>query len=110
MEMRVNMLRLRLTIDAHPRRKNGQPPHKTTGDAMASSNHPSKEPFRSSWIGWRGMKSETMMASRGNVRAALIQNRRVMLLSSGFASMPVTVIGSSVIPQIGQFPGSSRMI
>ena len=35
--MSVNMLRWRLTSDAHPRTKNGQPPHSTTGVASASS-------------------------------------------------------------------------
>ena len=32
----VNMFRLRLTSDSQPRRKNGQPPHSTTGVASAS--------------------------------------------------------------------------
>src|SRR5580698_548627 len=35
----VNMLVLRFTIDAHPRWKNGQPPHSTTGVARMSSSH-----------------------------------------------------------------------
>ena len=33
----VNMFRWRLTTDAQPRSKNGQPPHSTTGVASASS-------------------------------------------------------------------------
>src|SRR5271154_2036855 len=39
----VNMLVLRFTTDAHPRWKNGQPPHRTTGVASASSSHGSIE-------------------------------------------------------------------
>ena len=35
----VNMLRCRLTIDAQPRTKNGQPPQSTTGVASANSIH-----------------------------------------------------------------------
>ena len=77
---------------------------------MASSNQPSQTPFKSPWIGRPGRKSEIMMASSGSVRAAPIQNRRVMLSSSGFASLTVMVIGSSAMPQIGQSPGSARII
>ena len=36
MAISVNMLRLRLTIDAQPRWKNGQPPQSTTGVARTS--------------------------------------------------------------------------
>src|SRR5712692_5585446 len=47
----------------------------------------------------------------GAVSAKQIQNRRVMSISSGFASSSrVTVLGSSAIPQIGQEPGSWRTI
>src|ERR1039457_3016495 len=47
----------------------------------------------------------------GIVSAVLIQNRRVISASSGDASSPVlTMRGSSVIPQIGQLPGSERTI
>jgi len=46
------------------------------------------------------------IASKGAVRARLIQNRRVMSRSSGLSSSTVTVRGSSAMPQIGQFPGS----
>ena len=34
----VNMLVLRLTTEAHPRWKNGQPPQSTTGEASSSSS------------------------------------------------------------------------
>src|SRR4029450_13304634 len=36
--MRGNMFGLRLTMDCHPRSKNGQPPHSTTGVARISSS------------------------------------------------------------------------
>ena len=36
MAISVNMLRLRLTSEAHARSKNGQPAHKTTGVASAN--------------------------------------------------------------------------
>lgn len=77
---------------------------------MASSNHPSKGAFKNGWVGWLGKRSETIMASRGRLNTAPVQNRRVMLSSSGFASLTVTVNGSSVMPQIGQLPGTSRTI
>ena len=47
----------------------------------------------------------------GTVSATLIQKRRVMSASSGEGSSPaLTTRGSSVIPQIGQLPGSERTI
>src|SRR6516162_5683360 len=50
-------------------------------------------------------------ASNGTVSATVIQKRRLMLRSSGFASScVVTVRGSSVMPQIGQLPGPGRTI
>ena len=35
----VNMLGFQVTIDFHPRTKNGQPPQSTTGVARTSSSH-----------------------------------------------------------------------
>jgi len=35
----VNILRLRLTIDCHPRTNSGHPAHSTTGVASANSIH-----------------------------------------------------------------------
>ena len=44
------------------------------------------------------------------MRTTLVQNRRVMPRSSAFSSTPVSVRGSSAIPQIGQLPGAGRTI
>jgi hypothetical protein len=51
-----------------------------------------------------------MRARSGAVKAALIQNRRFMSISSGLTSSPVISRGSSAMPQIGQGPGLSRTI
>src|ERR1700682_4163186 len=49
--------------------------------------------------------------STGTVRVTQTQNRRVMLISSGFfSSTAVAVRGSSAIPQIGQELGLGRTI
>ena len=45
-----------------------------------------------------------MMASSGEVKAAQIQSRRVMLMSSGFSSLTVTLIGSKPCRRWGSFP------
>ena len=121
MVISVNMLVLRFTTEAQPRWKNGQPPQRTTGVARTNSSHGSIElhdvPTRRSP---RTMSMPRPMsacghnmlpmaiASSGAVNARLIQKRRVMSRSSGFVSSTVTVRGSSVMPQIGQLPGSAR--
>ena len=122
MAISVNMLVLRFTSDAHPRWKNGQPPHSTTGVARMSSSHGSIElhggstsrPPRSMPIPPMNACGHNMLpmaiASSGAVSARLIQKRRVMSRSSGFASSTVTVRGSSAMPQIGQLPGPARTI
>ena len=51
-----------------------------------------------------------MSASSGTASATLIQNLRVISTSSGFTSSAVFSRGSSVIPQMGQLPGSWRLI
>src|SRR5580704_10456403 len=99
--MRVNMFRLRWTIEAQPRSKKGHPPHSTTGVASANSTHPNIGP---------GLRPENMMASSGTVSAAPIHRRRVILFSSGLVSPAVTVSGSSAMPQMGQAPGPGRTI
>src|SRR6202521_233868 len=106
----VNMLVLRFTTDAHPRWKNGQPPHRTTGVASGSSSQGNPQ-FHGNDMNTRGHNMLPMaMARSGAVNAKLIQKRRVMSRSSGLSSSTVTVRGSSVIPQIGQFPGPARTI
>ncbi len=57
-----------------------------------------------------GRIPETMSASSGTAKATLIQKLRVMSASSGLTSSTVVSRGSSVIPQIGQLPGSWRLI
>ena len=106
----VNMLVLRFRTDAHPRWKNGQPPHSTTGVASSNSIHGSPQ-FHRDAINACGQNMLPMaIASSGAVSARLIQNRRVMSRSSGLSSSTVTVRGSSAMPQIGQLPGSARTI
>src|ERR1700690_1253056 len=55
--------------------------------------------------------SDISITISGIASATLIQKRRVMSASSGdFSSASLTTRGSSVIPQIGQLPGSERTI
>src|ERR1019366_10547477 len=55
--------------------------------------------------------SDISINIRGVASATLIQKRRVISASSGYASSPaLTTRGSNVIPQIGQLPGSERTI
>jgi hypothetical protein len=108
--MSVNMLSWRVTIDLHPRSKNGHPPQITTGVASANSIQ-----FRSRWpvsvpSGSPGSSSEIMNTRIGTVRISPARNRRVMSSSSGLRSFAVTTRGSSAMPQIGQLPGRSRTI
>ena len=80
---------------------------------MASSNSiHNSDPFASArCIDMPGNMSAMVIPSSGMVSATLIQNRRVISRSSGLSSsIEVTVRGSSAIPQIGQLPGSARMI
>src|SRR5271165_428050 len=112
------MFVLRLTSDAHPRWKNGQPHHRTTGVARRSSSHGSAEdlptltPFTDhSPMNECGQIMLPMaIASSGAVSTRLTQKRRVMSRSSELSSSTVTVRGSSAMPQIGQLPGSDRTI
>ena len=58
-----------------------------------------------------GVNPDIATARTGSVRNRQIQNRLVMLTSSGFSSSAAaTVLGSSAMPQIGQSPGSSLTI
>ena len=78
------MLRWRFTIDAHPRWKNGQPPHSTTGVASASSIQFSAAPAASTMQRLaRAETPHTMNARIGAVSASDHRNRRVMSSSSG---------------------------
>src|SRR3989337_1682372 len=107
--IKVNMLRLRLTTDAQPSRKIGQPPHSTAGVANPNSIHCSITIETNSGIAC-GARSETI-ASRhtGKASAALTQKRRLMSFNSALSSAEA-LRGSSAMPQIGQLPGSVRTI
>jgi hypothetical protein len=98
----VNMLSRRLTTDSQPRRKNGAPPHATTGVARTSC---------SQITAGEGACHSIAIARSGNESARPTQNRRVMSASSGLPSSAAPgVSGSSAMPQIGQLPGWSRTI
>ncbi len=104
MAMRVNMLRLRETSDAHPRWKNGQPAQSTTGVARANwiqlDARELTSPIR------KGRCPPISRTNTGTESASPTQNRRVMSASSGLGPVSaVTVTGSSAMPQIGQTPG-----
>src|SRR5665647_1158123 len=109
-EISVNMFRCQFTTDAQPRWKNGQPPHSTTGVANRNSIHCrcvneivcGTNPFH--------ISPAIAITNTGTANTMLNQKRRVILSSSGFSSLTATVLGSSVMPQIGQFPGSLRTI
>src|SRR4030065_154345 len=101
------MLRLRLTNDAQPRWRLGQPPHSTAGVASANSSHCSMSMETNSGIAC-GRRSVTIaMMNTGKASAALVQKRRVMSFNSVLSS-DVALRGSRAMPQIGQLPGSLR--
>ncbi len=105
------MLRLRLTIDCHPRTNSGAPAHSTTGVASTNSIHVRVDAAIARASGWPGIMSDISISISGSASATLIQKRRVMSISSGDVSSPaLTMRGSSVMPQIGQLPGSERTI
>ena len=102
------MFRLRFRTDSTARTKKGHPPQRTTGVARASSSQTIQ--VDPAWP-ILGRNSRMAIATSGTDKTVQTQNRRRMPESSGFSSSsPVAVRGSSAIPQIGQFPGASRMI
>src|SRR5271168_207683 len=105
------MLRLRLTIDCHPRTNSGAPAHSTTGVASTNSIHVRIDPGIIRASGRPGIMSDISIRISGSASATLIQKRRVISASSGDGSSPATAArGSNTIPQIGQLPGSARTI
>ena len=93
--MRVNMFKLRLTMDAQPRSKIGHPPHRTTGVASANSNH-------------REWTARYIVAISAAASGKLNQNLRSIATYSGLTSSrvaAVNVAGSSAMPHLGQDPG-----
>src|SRR5580704_14800093 len=110
MPISVNMFGLRLTSEVQKRWKNGQPPHRTTGVASASSSQGSAAPERKPKRIFQNMADMAAISS-GAVNTRLIQKRRVMSRSSELSSAAaVTVRGSSAMPQIGHEPGPGRTI
>src|ERR1035437_6825807 len=108
-EIKVNILRLRLTTDAQPRWKIGQPPQITTGVASANSSHCNTVIETESGINC-GARSDTIaITNTGKASDALTLRRRVMSCNSALSS-DGALRGSSAIPQIGQLPGSLRTI
>ena len=107
----VNMFGLRFTRDVRKRWKKGHPPQSTTGVARANSSQGRDALPRIRCRGISQNIAAMAIASRGAVRSALTQKRRVMSRSSGLSSaVAVTVRGSRAIPQIGHQPGSVRTI
>src|SRR5260370_8958180 len=101
------MFRLRLTIDCHPRTKNGQPPQRITGVARNNSAQVSVRGEIILSSGEPGRYAPMAASKIGAVSATLTQKRRVMLASSGFCSSSAErTRGSSAIPQIEPDPGS----
>ena len=103
----VNMLRLRLTTEAQPRWKNGQPAHSTTG--VDSANWIQME----SCGGTRSSQAEAGMwppissTNTGSVRAQRRSRTAGVMSASSWlgAASAVPSSGSSAMPQIGQLPG-----
>src|SRR5262245_57023776 len=89
------MFGLRCLIDSQNLRKNGQPPHSTTGVASAASSH--------------GIGRKNIIATSGIESAALTQSRRVRSRSSE-SSSGAPSIGTSAIPHFGHEPGPTCTI
>src|SRR5680860_1453463 len=103
--MSVNMLSFMVRTEVHPRWKNGQPAHRTTGVARTSWTQ--VEAVAEMTRCNAGNRSPPIPRMRtGMVSATPTQNRRVMSLSSALGPVSAgTMTGSSAIPQIGQEPG-----
>ena len=104
----VNMLRLRLTSDAQPRSKNGQPAQSTTGVARTSCSqieslgrHERVEPVARGCMPPIASSEHRQRSGRGRPGTAGSCPR---VRGSARASA-ATISGSSAMPQIGQAPG-----
>src|SRR5664279_2543723 len=101
----VNMLSFIVRTETHPRTKNGQPAHRTTG--VASTNWIQIDAFgeiTSSIAGNRWPPISSTNTGSANTRP--IQKRRVMSASSRLGPLSaVTSTGSNAMPQIGHEPG-----
>src|ERR1700678_1754819 len=90
--MRLNMLRLRWTTDAHARWKNGHPAHRTTGVDNANWIHVETCGDTSSCNPRAGMWPPISRTNTGTVRADPTQNRRAMSVSSWFSPTSVVAL------------------
>ena len=100
------MFRFRVRTDAIPRTKKGQPAHKMTGVARASSTQLRVVASRLAHR-WPNMaRAKTMIVAGKDT-----QKRRVKSASSGVSSSSSEgIIGSSAMPHLGQVPGPSWTI
>ena len=107
----MNIFRLRLQSEAHPRWKNGQPPYSTTGAERASWIHVEARGVSASPNGFRGSISDHREQERGKRQREEIQNRRRISANSALSSSVAPMSrGSRAIPQIGHAPGPARTI
>ena len=86
MAMSVNMFRLRLTIDAQPRSKNGRPQYRTTGVASRSSTQAIRRAGAARAASRAGTIPDIAIRRSGAVRTQPTRKRRVMSLSSALSS------------------------
>src|SRR5262249_47521191 len=103
----VNIFGLRFTSDAQKRAKNGQPPHKTTGEASANWR-----PCRAGGGSGSAMGSPNIASSTTpRLGAALTQNPGGIERYAGSAasgeSFGTKSIGSSAMPHTGHVPGAN---
>ena len=104
------MLRWRVTNDAQPRSKNGQPPHSTAGVARISCTQTAR-------CGGDQRIERRFGEMLGHGHGEQWHRERKAdpeapghVAQFGIFGSAVGVIGSSAMPQIGQGPGSSRTI
>src|ERR1043166_8807547 len=99
------MLGLRFTSDAQKRSKNGQPPHRTTGEARTNSIQCRAAPESDS----PNLSPNMPSRKTGAVNIVLMQNRfRMETYSESGASSAVVAaksIASSAMPHFGHAPG-----
>ena len=102
----VHMFGLRVAIDCAQRTKNGHAAQATTG-VVSRSSIQLRCPADNRSVRWPSIASPSTTTVSGSVH----QNRREKSRSSGISSSSAEgTIGSSAIPQIGQWPGASRTI
>ena len=105
------MFRLRLTIEAQPRSKNGQPPQSTTGVASTNSIQPIARIESKCCKRLAGKHvGHAEKQERERKRDADPESARHGHEFGIFFFVAAAVRGSSAMPQIGHEPGSARTI